>query len=254
MAVMDEFKEERESMKAKPFKARLAYFWDYHKLHVLAVAFVLFFVGDLLYSWITNKDVVFMAMLINCYPDTEQTEAFEDSISQKLGIDPDEEMITIDTSLTISGDASTDMDSTQVVAVRIAANELDVLMTDSEVFDNYISSELYYDLRDILSDEQYEYYKDSFYYTDYALIESGFYDDINLTEEDLAALDTDHHSPEGMEKPVPVGIYVDTTEDFDSCYRFKQTDEVVLGIACYTEGERLERALTFLDTITGRTE
>ena len=48
MAVMDEFKEERERMKAQPFKVRFAYFWDYHKFHVLIAAFVLFFVIDLI--------------------------------------------------------------------------------------------------------------------------------------------------------------------------------------------------------------
>ena len=39
MAVMDEFKEERERMKSQPFKVRFAYFWDYHKFHVLIAAF-----------------------------------------------------------------------------------------------------------------------------------------------------------------------------------------------------------------------
>ena len=50
MAVMDEFKEERARMKQQPLKKRLEYFWDYHKYHVLAGGFVLFFVVDMIYS------------------------------------------------------------------------------------------------------------------------------------------------------------------------------------------------------------
>ena len=35
MPLMDEFKEERASIKNAPFKKKLRYFWDYYKWHVI---------------------------------------------------------------------------------------------------------------------------------------------------------------------------------------------------------------------------
>ena len=252
MAVMDEFKEERERMKSQPFKVRFAYFWDYHKFHVLAAAFVLFFVIDLGYSWLTQKDTAFMAMFINCYADEEKTEAYTTALTEKMAIDTKEEEIRLDYSVQITGDG-TDYETSQLVGVRMAAREVDVMVTDEATFEGYTKSDAFLDLSQVLTPEQYEYYKDSFYYIDYALIESGYYDNVDYTVTETEDT-TNHHSPEGMEKPVPVGIYVDAAESFKECYRFKSDQEAVFGVIGYVEGEHLDRSLLFLDLMTGRVE
>lgn len=252
MAVMDEFKEERERMKSQPFKVRFAYFWDYHKFHVLIAACVLFFVIDLGYTWLTQKDTAFMAFFINCYADEEKAEAYTTEMTEKMAIDTKEEEIRLDYSVHITGDG-TDYEASQLVGVRIAAKEVDVMLTDEDTFDRYIQSDMFMDLSQVLTPEQYDYYKDSFYYMDYALIESGYYENIDYATTEFSDT-TDHRSPEGMEKPMPVGIYVDTTEEFEECYRFKSGQDAVFGVIGYVVDERLDRSLLFLDTITGRVE
>lgn len=252
MAVMDEFKEERERMKSQPFKVRFAYFWDYHKFHVLIAAFVLFFVIDLGYSWLTQKDTAFMAMFINCYADQEKAEAYTTALTEKMGIDTKEEEIRLDYSVQITGNG-TDYETSQLVGVRMAAREVDVMVTDETTFEGYTKSDAFLDLSQVLTSEQYEYYKDSFYYIDYALIESGYYDNIDYTSQE-ASETVDHRTTEGMEKPVPVGIYVDAAESFKECYRFKNDQEAVFGVIGYVEGEHLDRSLLFLDLMTGRVE
>ena len=241
MAVMDEFKEERERMKSQPFKVRFAYFWDYHKFHVLIAAFVLFFVIDLGYSWLTQKDTAFMAMFINCYADEEKTEAYTTALTEKMAIDTKEEEIRLDYSVHITGDG-TDYETSQLVGVRMAAREVDVMVTDETTFEGYTKSDAFLDLSQVLTPEQYEYYKDSFYY-----------DNIDYTSQE-ASETVDHRTTEGMEKPVPVGIYVDAAESFKECYRFKNDQEAVFGVIGYVEGEHLDRSLLFLDLMTGRVE
>ena len=252
MAVMDEFKEERERMKSQPFKVRFAYFWDYHKFHVLITAFVLFFVIDLGYTWLTQKDTAFMAMFINCYADQEKAEAYTTALTEKMGIDTKEEEIRLDYSIWITGDG-TDYETSQLVGVRMAAIEVDVMVTDETTFEGYTKSDAFLDLSQVLTPEQYEYYKDSFYYIDYALIESGYYDNIDYTSQEASEI-VDHRTTEGMEKPVPVGIYVDATEIFKECYRFKSGQEAVFGVIGYVEDAHLDRSLLFLDLMTGRVE
>ena len=135
----------------------------------------------------------------------------------------------------------------------MAAREVDVMVTDETTFEGYTKSDAFLDLSQVLTSEQYEYYKDSFYYIDYALIESGYYDNIDYTSQE-ASETVDHRTTEGMEKPVPVGIYVDAAESFKECYRFKNDQEAVFGVIGYVEGEHLDRSLLFLDLMTGRVE
>ena len=251
MAVMDEFREERERMKSQPFKQRFAYFWDYHKYHVLAGAFVLFFVVDLVYTWITAKDTVFMAALINCYADAEQTEAYVENLSLEYGINTKKEEIMLNTDIRLTGEDATDYETVQLISVRLAAHEIDVIMTDKDTFDTYARSEMFYDLRTVLTPEQIAYYEDSFYYIDYALIEEGYYENFDYATTEF--VDTlNHASPEGMKKPTPVGIYVTLGEEFGEYYRYGKDKEVVFGIAGYVVDRHLEYSLKFLDTVTGR--
>ncbi len=251
MAVMDEFKEERERMKQEPFKKRFAYFWEYHKYHVLAGAFVLFFVVDMIYSMLTAKDTAFMAILLNSAHDEAKAATYTEALTTAMGINQAEEQLMIDTSIHITGDG-TDYESSQVLSVRVGANEMDVMLAPEDTFGTYVRSELFLDLREVLTEEQIAYYEDDFYYMDYALIESGYYDELAFDANTVFVDTLDHTSPEGMEKPVPVGIYMDSfSEDFSECYRFT-SDAPVFGIAAYCDEQRISYSVQYLDFISGR--
>ncbi|MBR3762323.1 MAG: hypothetical protein IKK59_06230 [Lachnospiraceae bacterium] len=251
MAVMDEFKEERAKMKEQPFKKRLEYFWDYHKYHVLAGAFVLFFVIDMIYNMLTAKDTAFMAILLNSAHDEAKAATYTEALTTAMGINPSKEQLMIDTSIHITGDG-TDYESSQVLSVRVGANEMDVMLADADTFGTYVRSELFLDLREVLTEEQIAYYEDNFYYMDYALIESGYYDELAFDANTVFVDTLDHTTPEGMEKPVPVGIYMDTfSEDFSECYHVGG-EPPVFGIAGYCEEQRISYSVQYLDYISGR--
>ena len=48
MALMDEFKEERESIKNKSFKEKLDYFWCYYKWWIITPIIIVFIAGNLI--------------------------------------------------------------------------------------------------------------------------------------------------------------------------------------------------------------
>lgn len=250
MAVMDEFKEERARMKTQPFKVKLAHYWHYYKWHVIVAAAVLFFVFDYAYSVITAKDVVLQVGMIDCYSNSENTEEYEAQVAELLGIDTKKEEVFLDNSYLITLEA--DITSTEILYVRLAAQELDVMMADEDTFDNYSLNDIFVDLRDYLSPEQLAYYEDSFYYIDYVEIENEDLYNVDSNLKPLTDL-SNHRSPEGMEKPIPVGIYITGNEEFQENYLFANDDqEVVFGLAFYAEHP--EYALQFLDYITGRVE
>lgn len=257
MAVMDEFKEERERMKTQPFKVRFAHFWDYHKYHVLAAAFALFMIGEFIYSKITATETVFMAAFIDCYADHETAETYTDQLLTVMGIDPKEEDIILDT-YSLSSMQAGDTSAMDKLTVHMAAHELDVFLAPEEMFNRYSKDDLFLDLRTVLTDEQLSKYQESLYYIDYALIESEYYDTIQYSADGtpIAFSDTANHAdPSDMEKPIPVGIYLSPNADFQSNYRFYNTEdqEVVFGIACYCDEQAVNYGLQFLDIITADT-
>ena len=56
MAVMDEFREEREALKNADAKTKWQYFLDYYKWYVIGGAAVLAFVISMIHSALTAKD------------------------------------------------------------------------------------------------------------------------------------------------------------------------------------------------------
>ena len=58
MAVMDEFKSERESVKNEPFKKKAAYFWTYYKWFVIIPLIIIIGITSYIYHIVTDTDTV----------------------------------------------------------------------------------------------------------------------------------------------------------------------------------------------------
>lgn len=248
MAVMDEFKEERAKMKEEPFQKRWEYFWDYHKTHVIAGIFVFFLAVTFLHDTLTQKDNVFMAAFVDCVSDETKTEAYTQEVMDLMEIDTSKEAIVLDTSFHVSSANTADASATEVLMVRIAAGELDTLLSGETMFGRYALSEIYYDLREVLTPEQLAYYEDSFFYIDNAALQYDLTDTSELDYVDSI----DHTTPDGMTDPIPVGIYLNPTEEFQSIYYFTSKEPVVFGII--SNAPHIEHAGQFLDHISGRVE
>lgn len=250
MAVMDEFKEERERMKSQPFKERLAYFWDYYKWHVLATVAIICCVVSYAYNMITAKDISLHVALIDCYCNEESMEEYRNELIDSMGLNPKKQTVHLDNSFLFSSADTLEHSMEEVFSLKVIAKEIDVMLSHEDIFDRYVQNDIFADLRDYLSPEQLEYYQDSFYYVDYAIIESEAIYNTDFAENPFVD-NANHRSPEGMEKPIPVGIYVTGTEDFQGHYYFvNKSQEVVFGLMYYVEDPSY--ALQFLDNMSGR--
>ena len=252
MAVMDEFKEERALIKGQPFKKRFEYFWEYYKWHVFAVACIAFFITSYVYNIVTAKEDMLTVALIDCNSDEASAEDYTNELIDLMGLDPKEQTVTLDNSFFLSSADTMSYSIAEVFYVKIAAGDIDVVLSPEDTFNRYVQNDIFVDIRDFLSPEQIEFYQDSFYYVDYAVIESEDTYETDLVETEF--VDTaNHRSPENMEKPIPVGIYVTGTEEFQSKYYFQRaSQEVVFGIVGFVEDGTY--ALQFLDNMTGRVE
>lgn len=249
MAVMDEFREEREAMKNGTPKEKLSYFWCYYKWHVIIVVAVIAFIASFAYEALTRKDTAMYAIFLNGFTLSEEgDEEYINSYMDAAGIDPNEYETMIDTSMYLSLD-STDENTynfIQKISVYVAAGEIDIIATGQDLFEYYAYLDYVLDLRDVLTEEQLEAYEPYLYYVDRKVIEAK-----NEAADNLEAYTLtypDPTKPEEMEEPIPVGIIMNdiATEKFSANYVFASSPSV---IGFMVNGSHTENAVAFLDYV-----
>ena len=245
MAVMDEFREEREALKHGTPKQKLQYFWCYYKWHTIIAVLAVIFLISFIHEVVTRKDTAFYGIFLNSWAKEDATADFESGFMEAAGIDPDSYEINLDTSLYITDDAmdETSYASVQKMTVYVAAGEIDVLVSDASSINRYAYNETLGDLRDFLTEEQLQKYEPYFFYVDGAVVKEQQEASDNLDTE-YTPVYPDPSKPEEMEDPIPVGLFVGNCKTLTDAYSFRSKD-VVAGIVINTN--RKQAALDFID-------
>lgn len=253
MAVMDEFKEEREALKNGTPKQKLAYFWYYYKWHVIIALVVIIMIVSFVKQLTDRKDPAFYAVMLNASlldQMTSEQPDFVTDFAEKEGIDLNTSDITFDTSIRIVEDSMDETSSTssQKLMVYVAANELDCMITDFTSFQKYANSSMFHDLRDILTDEQIQALEPYFYYVDREVVLAieAANDDMNT---DYTPDYPDPLHPKDMQDPVPVGICLTDCKDLTDTYYFRG-DGIVMGI--YANAEHVQTAVDLAEYLLNK--
>ena len=253
MAVMDEFKEEREALKNGTPKQKIAYFWYYYKWHVIISVIVIAMAASFIYQYANRKETAFYTVLLNAslldQMSSDQPEFITD-FAKKEGINLNTSDITFDTSIRIVEDSmdETSVTSSQKLMVYVAANELDSMITDFSSFQKYANSSMFSDLRDILTKEQAQALEPYFYYVDREVVLA-----IEAANDDINSEYTpdypDPLHPEDMQDPVPVGICLTGCKDLTDNYYFRG-DGIVMGI--YANAEHVQTAVDLAEYLLNK--
>lgn len=249
MPVMDEFKEERAALKHGTVKQKWQYFLDYYKWYVIAAVALLGFAGSWIYQVVTAKDTAFNATLINAFEMTSGEE-YSQRFAEYAGIDTGEYDVIFDSSMHIdlSSMGQDTYTATQRLMVYVAAGEIDVVLSDAALIEQYAYSETFEDLRTLLTEEQIERYEPYFFYLDQAVMDA--IDEAQAEPNyDYTSIPAhpDPRKPEDMERPVPVGIYLEGAQSLGETYYFGEED-VVLAVAATSKNR--EAAAKFIDFVT----
>ena len=248
MPVMDEFREEREALKNGTFKQKLQYFWDYYKWHVICGGFgvilLIIFIKDML----DNKDFAFYGFFINTNTNEAVSTAFLDTFSELAGLDTETYAVVIDSSQTIVRNSYDEITNAahQKLTISIMAEEVDFVAMDEDTFGQYASTSTYFDLREILTEEQIEKFEPYFYYVDMADVRKIEESRKQASYDVYQGAEYDHTSPEGLEDPVPMAIYINGSEKLAAAYDF-YGNPAVLGIPLNTK--HLDTSLQFMEYI-----
>ena len=180
MAVWDDIKKQHKKVRKKGFKAMVSYFWDYYKVPTAVIIVIALFSFYLIRDMASNLPYGFYAMMINStmHPDGE---VIGEDFAGYAGIDTSSYNVLIDTNQTLSTSSYNTYDvSTQERIMAItAAGDLDVMIADQSVFEQYARNSYMTDLRDLMSEDELKKYDGYIYYVDGAIlkaIEDGTYE------------------------------------------------------------------------------
>lgn len=266
MSVAEEIREQqKQALGTMNSKEKLAYFWDYYKIHVFVLIIVIAMVATFIYQYVTNKDYGFYASLVNAAITDQNQDLISEwaaEFQEYAGIDPKEYQVYIDTSVVLSEDmgSSYSVSSEEKMFLMTQVGTVNAIIAETETFERYSQLEYFYNLENVLSPEEIEKYRPYFYYTDAATFDTGDDDTFYESSErkDPGALTISHRDPSCMEQPVAVGIILTSDNKLADAgyYAYLANDEynyqgypseTVLGIpSTCKEPELTVRFLEFL--------
>ena len=216
--VIDEIRQQQMKTKEMSAKGKLEYFWDYYKVHTIVAILVIFFAAMFIRDIVTAKDYNFYSILFNARQ--LSGDSLESAFSEYAGLDTENYECYIDasTGLSLTSFTEYDMATVQKLMATLQIGDLDTVVFNSELFNNYAGNEMFLDLRTVLSKEELNTWKDYLYYIDYVEVaaeredvdEKDAADDERRQQEILEETNR-HRSPEGMAEPVPVGIFMEAS-------------------------------------------
>lgn len=257
--------QQKKAFAAMNFREKLAYFWDYYKIHTIAAVCVIAFLVSFVNSYRSNKPYAFYAVLLNAAFTEENQDTstlWADEFLAYAGIDPESYQAAVDTTTIISanGGDQYELASRQKLAAMMQNGDIHAIAADTEAFESFASLETFYVLTDIFSAKELAPYADFLYYTDAAAFEAETGDsleEIEAAQAEVYKKTIDHRDPSSMEKPVAVGICIPKTGNKmaeagyytyldEGNYTFQgYPSEVVIGVPLSVENPKL--ILQFLE-------
>lgn len=260
MSVNEEIREQQKKLKDMSFTEKMAYFWEYYKIHTIIAVAVIIVVAVIIKDITNNKPNALYAMCINVEGTDAQFE-LQDGFAEYAGIDTGKESVLVDTNanfLSSTSDSSAVATSEKVMAV-LSTKTLDVMLADENSFGHFAGQETFMPLTEYFSEDELKGLSDHIYYIDQSLIDyltSDEYTDYLLTNKydesnKYAKLAANYQetfvfpqmSYEEMENPVPIGIILENSKVLTETGAYTQKTPIA-GVIINTQ--HLDNAKSFI--------
>ena len=147
---------ELEKLKLMSLKDKIGYIWDYYKplmAGIAGIAILIFIIAQMI---IGSQIVTELSVaMINATTMGEEAEQLQEDFTAYAGLTGDKQQVIVDSSFRIDLEGTDQMtvgSQTKLMAM-ISGDSLDVMIMPEEVYRNYLVSEAYMDLKDVLGEE-----------------------------------------------------------------------------------------------------
>lgn len=261
-SVHEEIKEQQQKTKDMSTKGKLAYFWYYYKVHTIVAIGVVAIVVMFIHQLVTNRNYAFYATIINADYSLLQDNQWETEFEQYAEIDTEKYQACIDTSMVFSDDDTSEyaLANMNKLLAMLQSGTIDVIVADTENFENYAQYEYLMNLDKVLPQEVLKKYQDNLYYTDAATFADTDNDELYIDSAGEIANPADyiidHRDPSSMKDPIVVGIYLPENNKImtTGCYDYLKENsityqghqsEAILGIPI--SSTKVDTILLFLE-------
>ena len=250
MTFREKLKKIHEAIKAGKGGAVFEYFYDYYKFEAFVVIAVLFFIGNLTYTKLTEKEIVLSGALLNQYNILAEEQILDlgENFLTEQQIDLNENKAEFNTTLRYahSGDSSFNDATIQGLVAQCAGGTIDFITGDMEAMTIFAYGDYFYDLREVLTEEEMELYEPYILYIDrdyQRQVEEAL-----VTPEIIPTMvPPDMRYPEKMVDPVPVLIDLRESDLLSEIY-IDLVDVLCFGFT--VNAPHLELTKEFLDYLT----
>lgn len=214
MKISEYINSEKEKMKGKPLKERLAYFWEYYKWYVIIAVVAVLLLTQTIVNIANTKESVMEGLLLDGTAPLDAPAIVYDFYAQE-GIDPDKQEAVFNTGFSLDSSMPEVVSNTyQTIFARVGAEDLDFIMGYEYAIQRlaYGSGGMFADLRDVFSPETLASMEGCLYYIDGAV--ANYIDENPMEEIPLP----DPFHPEAMEDPIPVAVDITACKEFSSVY------------------------------------
>lgn len=157
---------EKEKLKQMSHKGRIAYLWEYYRLHAFITLLVIGFVVYVIYNIVTPKvETELYAAIINNTIDDEIWEQYQTEVSEYLKLDPQKEDAILNRSFYFSGDSEYAMNMQTALVTYVSAGQVDIMIAPESQFKEYTYSGFNDKLYDDLPTDLYSQLTDDLYVT-----------------------------------------------------------------------------------------
>ena len=160
MAVMDEFKKERESIKTAPLNKKLQYVWNYYWVQILIVAGLILTIAGVFFVVTNKKEPVLNGIYVNCYEADYVNGSMIEAFVEEQGIDLNNQELYFVTDLSYRLDdgmtsGTTNKQTTQALTIYYDSGTMDFVTAQRQVMEELALKNYFADLADVLTEEQY---------------------------------------------------------------------------------------------------
>ena len=248
MNINEEKRHQWQALKGMGFKAHWDYFWDYYKVHVIVAVILIVGIFSLVKDIVNQKPDAINVSIVNAAGISDAS-LLQTGFAEYEKIDTTKYNVAIDSTSAINlknPDSYTIANSERIYSM-IAAHDLDVIMADEDVFDNYSKNEMFIDLREYFSEEELNELGDKIFYVDTAdyhsnddYFEEGASGDAQSEDagsengSDSASGDTQNSDANVDHELIPVGVILKDNHYLNELEYYQQTTPVV-GLAVSSE-------------------
>lgn len=140
----------KETFKSLPVKKKFEFIYDYYKLPIISVLLGILIISYFAYSIYTKKDTYCNITYYNSSIDTESLYNLKDTLNELILADNEKSTIMIDSIFVDpTSNYGDDPTSTQNFAVKLAANEIDILIVNKNYFSHLAANDMLLDLNSL---------------------------------------------------------------------------------------------------------